>query len=229
MKITSKILDKLNEKASIDWNNYLKPEEVNQFLSKDDKVESAEEIIYSDKFRDRFQDFKKSGWTKRELTQDLSEFYYKGHLNEDKEQISLSQAKQYIRRNRYKYDLDDAFESAVYQYYLNNDEILSLMKYVIKLDPSCESSIKHKIKRMNVEGYINVNLNEDAFELWKNQVTKNDYESRLNLLRKLYKEREEYNENTSDIKSTKYFDLIDKIDFLEASLGLQGKIGRELK
>ena len=36
----------LTEKASIDWNNFLTPEEVEKFLSKDDKVESAEEIIY---------------------------------------------------------------------------------------------------------------------------------------------------------------------------------------
>lgn len=74
---------KLNEKASIDWNNYLKPEEVKNFLAKDDKIESAENIIYSNEFKDRFQDFKKSGWTKRELTQDLANFYANGNLNEE--------------------------------------------------------------------------------------------------------------------------------------------------
>ena len=81
---------KLNEKASIDWNNYLKPEEVKKFLSKDDKVESAENIIYSDEFKKRYQDLhndlqKKynNSWTKRELTQDLANFYANGHLNEE--------------------------------------------------------------------------------------------------------------------------------------------------
>ena len=74
-------VNKLEEKASIDWNNYLTPEEVKNFLQKDDKVESAENIIYTDGFRDRCKEFKKSGWTKRELTQDLANFYYNGHLN----------------------------------------------------------------------------------------------------------------------------------------------------
>ena len=73
----------LQEKASIDWNNYLTPEEVQKFLSKDDKVESAEEIIYNTKgnfYNKYFKDFKEQGWTKRELTQDLSQFFYNGHL-----------------------------------------------------------------------------------------------------------------------------------------------------
>ena len=46
MNIAQNIINNINEKASIDWNNYLTPEEVDKFLSKDDKVESAEEIIY---------------------------------------------------------------------------------------------------------------------------------------------------------------------------------------
>lgn len=73
-------MNKVQEKASIDWNNYLSKEEVKQFLSKDDKIESAENIIYSNDFKDRFKEFKKSGWSKRELTQDLSTFYNNGHL-----------------------------------------------------------------------------------------------------------------------------------------------------
>ena len=78
---------KLNEKAFIDWNNYLTPEEVKQFLSKDDKVESAENIIYSDEFKKRYQDLhndlqKKynNSWTKKELVHDLEQFYSNGHL-----------------------------------------------------------------------------------------------------------------------------------------------------
>ena len=81
---------KLVEKASIDWNNYLSKDEVKQFLSKDDKTESAENIIYSKEFRKRYQDLhndlqKKynNSWNKSELVQDLVKFYNNGHLNTD--------------------------------------------------------------------------------------------------------------------------------------------------
>lgn len=81
---------KLVEKASIDWNNYLSKDEVKQFLSKDDKTESAENIIYSKEFRKRYQDLhndlqKKynNSWNKSELVQDLVNFYNNGHLNID--------------------------------------------------------------------------------------------------------------------------------------------------
>lgn len=81
---------KLVEKASIDWNNYLSKDEVKQFLSKDDKTESAENIIYSKEFRKRYQDLhndlqKKynNSWNKLELVQDLVNFYNNGHLNTD--------------------------------------------------------------------------------------------------------------------------------------------------
>ena len=77
----------LNEKASIDWNNYLTPEEVKQFLSKDDKVESAENIIYSNDFKPRYKDLhndlqKKynNSYTKNELVKSLVDFYEGGHL-----------------------------------------------------------------------------------------------------------------------------------------------------
>lgn len=78
---------RLVEKASIDWNNYLTKDEVKQFLSKDDKIESAENIIYSKEFKPRYNDLhndlqKKynNSWTKRELVHDLAEFYENGHL-----------------------------------------------------------------------------------------------------------------------------------------------------
>lgn len=89
MNIRQQIIENiLIEKASIDWNNYLTPEEIDKFLSKDDKVESAEEIVYNTKgdfYNNYFKDFKKEGWTKRELTQDLAQFYYNGHLLIEKE------------------------------------------------------------------------------------------------------------------------------------------------
>lgn len=89
MGLSKNIIINLNEKAEIDWNNYLTKEEMKEFLSKDDKVESAENIIYSDNFKDRYKKFHnklqakyKNSWTKPELVQDLANFYYKGHLME---------------------------------------------------------------------------------------------------------------------------------------------------
>ena len=79
--------EKLEEKASIDWNNYLTQDEVHKFLSKDDKDKGAEEIINSKDFEKRYKDFhndlqKKynNSWTKKELINDLVEFYKNGHL-----------------------------------------------------------------------------------------------------------------------------------------------------
>ena len=74
---------KLQEKANIDWNNYLTKDEVKKFLSKDDKIESAENIIYDTKgnfFNKYWKDFKKQGWKKLELVNDLERFYTNGHL-----------------------------------------------------------------------------------------------------------------------------------------------------
>ena len=86
------------EKASIDWNNYLTQDEVKQFISKDDKTESAENIIYSKEFRPRFKDLHNSlqakynnSWTKRELVDDLVSFYNFGNLitESNKNKITL--------------------------------------------------------------------------------------------------------------------------------------------
>ena len=73
---------RLIEKASIDWNNYLTPEEVHKFKEKDDEVEVAGEIIYDKAFKDRLKAFKKSGWTDEQLIDDLLAFYWNRNLKE---------------------------------------------------------------------------------------------------------------------------------------------------
>lgn len=81
--ILEKEENKLEEKASIDWNNFLTKKEVKDFLNKDDKIESAENIIYDTKgnfFNKYWKDLKKSGWTKQELVKDLENFYTNDHL-----------------------------------------------------------------------------------------------------------------------------------------------------
>lgn len=143
----------LLEKASIDWNNYLTKSEVNKFLSKDDKVESAEEIIYNTKgnfYNKYFNDFKNQGWTKDELTQDLANFYYNG------------------------------------------------------------------------------NLNEDAKDLWKSQINQKSEKELQEYLSRLYKQLKQYNQKDSGLKSRKFDELLNKINYIEDKIGVKTKIGRIL-
>ena len=143
----------LLEKASIDWNNCLTPEEVSKFLSKDDKVESAEEIIYDTKgnfYNTYFKDFKNQGWSKYELTQNLADFYYNGHLN------------------------------------------------------------------------------EDSYDLWTNQINQKSEPELQEYLDKLYKQLGTYNNSDSNLKSRKFDDLLNKINYVENKLGIKPKIGRIL-
>lgn len=71
---------KLQEKATIDWNNYLTPEEINKIQNSVNKLQMITNIIYSNKFRDRYSKFKQSSWTKQELVKDLNNFYNHNHL-----------------------------------------------------------------------------------------------------------------------------------------------------
>lgn len=75
---------RLIEKASIDWNNYLTPEEVQKLKSKNDadKADVAGDIIDSKEFKDKLENFKKSGWTYEELVDDLLSFCWNGNLTE---------------------------------------------------------------------------------------------------------------------------------------------------
>lgn len=143
----------LLEKASIDWNNYLTKDEVNKFLSKDDKVESAEEIVYNTDgnfYNKYFNDFKNQGWTKDELTQDLANFYYNG------------------------------------------------------------------------------NLNEDAKDLWKSQINQKSEKELQEYLSRLYKQLKQYNQKDSGLKSRKFDELLNKINYIEDKIGVKTKIGRIL-
>lgn len=143
----------LLEKASIDWNNYLTKSEVNKFLSKDDKVESAEEIIYNTKgnfYNKYFNDFKNQGWTKDELTQDLANFYYNG------------------------------------------------------------------------------NLTEDAKDLWKSQINQKSEKELQEYLSRLYKQLKQYNQKDLELKSKKFDELLNKINYIEDKIGVKTKIGRIL-
>lgn len=143
----------LLEKASIDWNNYLTSEETTKFLSKDDKIESAEDIIYNKNgnfYNKYFNDFKNQGWTKDELTQDLANFYYNG------------------------------------------------------------------------------NLNEDAKDLWKSQINQKSEKELQEYLSRLYKQLKQYNQKDSGLKSRKFDELLNKINYIEDKIGVKTKIGRIL-
>lgn len=49
-----------------------------------------------------------------------------------REELSLTYAKQYLKRNIGKYEPGDAFESAIGEYYLRQDEIDKLFEYAMK-------------------------------------------------------------------------------------------------
>lgn len=68
-----------------------------------------------------------------------------------KEELSLSYAKQGLRRNAYKYEIGDNLEAVVYQYQLREDELDSLKAYAIKLFPNDEFKINWKIEQLRKE------------------------------------------------------------------------------
>ncbi len=97
-------------------------------------------------------DLKKNGWTKRELTQDLANFYYNDHL-----------------------------------------------------------------------------ITESIDKLWQNQMSNKSKDELEVYLDKLYKQLSNYNDKNNEIKSRKFYNLLDKINYLEDILGTKPKIGRVLK
>ena len=106
--LKSKSKSKKEEKASIDWNNWLTKEEIEHFIEKDDKIEAAEDIIYSKEFKPRYQDLHndlqkkfKNSWTKLELIQDLNDFYHWGHLYYKGEELKPMKSKiEEVSRNQ---------------------------------------------------------------------------------------------------------------------------------
>ena len=161
MKITNKILSNLNEKAEIDWNNYLTSEQVKHMMNKDDKTEAAEDIIYSKdfdyyckRFSDPLQKKYNNAWTKDELVQDLARFYINGHL---------------------------------------------------------------------------ITESSNRLDLWKRQIDNKDNSELKSYLNKLYRDLSRFNTDNSDIKSTAFYDLLDKINYIEDKIGIRPKLGRVLR
>ena len=65
-----------------------------------------------------------------------------------KEERSLTYAKQYFKRNLYKYCDDDCFESAVLEYYLRKDEITKLYQYAIKIEHVNKEQVTRRYERL---------------------------------------------------------------------------------
>jgi arsenate reductase-like glutaredoxin family protein len=156
MRVSKAILDNINEsilseKASIDWNNYLTLEEVKKFLSKDNKIESAKDIIYSNNFKDRFKDFKKSNWTKNELVKDLENYYNYGHFNESdntKSQLELWKSQVDSKSNDELRSLLDKLYTNIQNYNKTNNEIKSKEIFdLIKKANYIENKLGVKITR----------------------------------------------------------------------------------
>lgn len=168
---------KLEEKASIDWNNYLTKDEVKKFLSKDDKVESAENIIYSKEFEPRYKDLHnplqakyKNSWTRKELVQDLNEFYNFGHLiteSENKLMKRIPENQKYKVKDCYKdgtgkytIDLNNGFETSYGTNYIQcktiKDCIYELENFV---NEKFEESNNENLMLDKVNKYIEDNTN----------------------------------------------------------------------
>ena len=276
MNIAQNIINNINgftllEKASIDWNNYLTPEEVQKFLEKDDKVESAENIIYSKDFEKRYKDLhndlqKKynNSWTKNELVHDLEQFYNNGHLitegilNENihlygfvKDQDGNSKIIEdydYSNKNSFKADLVGngytvrRISDNRDMYIMDHSNFLSVAQVkneINKLKKDLKynkengytalmSDVQSKIN--NLEDLLkeanNISLTENAKDLWKSQIDSKDETDLANYLVRLYKQLQNYNSN--DIKSNKYYELLDKIEYIESKTGSKPNLGRIL-
>ena len=72
-------------------------------------------------------------------------------------------------------------------------------------------------------------LNEDAFDNWKYQIDLKFQDELEDYLNKLYNKLNNYNKNNLELKSNEFYDLLNKINYIENKLGIKPKIGRELK
>lgn len=143
MGISRNIIINLNEKASIDWNNYLTAQEIHDFISGDDKLESASNIINSKAFTKRYHDLHNNlqakfnnSWNKDELAKDLENFYSNGHL------ITESN---YVDQNKKAFDLwKTQIDSK------NNDELRAY------LDKQYNTLMKYSSKDLDTFGYRDI-------------------------------------------------------------------------
>ena len=72
-------------------------------------------------------------------------------------------------------------------------------------------------------------LNEDAFDNWKYQIDLKFQDELEDYLNKLYNKLNNYNKNNLELKSNEFYDLSNKINYIENKLGIKPKIGSELK
>ena len=72
-------------------------------------------------------------------------------------------------------------------------------------------------------------INESVNKLWYNQISKKSEEELKIYLEKLYKRLSNYNDKNKEIKSSEFYDLLDKINYIENIVGKRPKLGRELR
>lgn len=263
MNLAQNIIDNinksvLNEKASIDWNNYLTPKEVERFLNKDDKVESAENIIYDNEFKDRFQEFKKSGWTRRELTQDLANFYYKGHLTEGVHLYGFVKDEDGNAKIIEDYDYPDkkSFERDLKgngytvrrvndnrdMYIIDHSDFLSIANVkseINRLKKDLQFNKEHGYDTLVAEVQLKIdkleNLIKEANNISLTESEESLWKSQMEQKDKHQLEvyldklyRQLRDYNSDEIKSNDYYKLLSKIEYIESKIGHKPKLGREL-
>lgn len=83
---------------------------------------------------------------------------------------------------------------------------------------------------MNIgQNIISNILNESKDDLWKSQMSNKSDDELKAYLNKLYKRLLHYNETNSNIKSDDFYDLLNKIDYLEDITKVKPKLGRRLR
>ena len=81
-------------------------------------------------------------------------------------------------------------------------------------------------KKLDRRGNI---INESVDKLWYNQMSNKSEEELKKYLDKLYKRLANYNDKNKEIKSREFYDLLDKINYIEDIVGKKPKLGRVLK
>ena len=82
---------------------------------------------------------------------------------------------------------------------------------------------------MNLAQNIINKINESKEDLWKSQMSNKSNDELKAYLNKLYKRLLKYNQSNTEIKSDEFYNLLDKIDYLEDLTGNKPKIGRRLR
>lgn len=89
--------------------------------------------------------------------------------------------------------------------------------------------MKQTIKLINSLNEAKHSAKSKQFDLWKSQIDqKTDEQELIRYLKKLYKQLANHNTNNNNVKSGDFYDILEKINYIENKTGTKPKIGRIL-